>query len=96
MNAILPGWIDTDLTRGARAELPGLNEGVLARTPAGRWGTPADCAGVVVFLASGASAFGPPPGGDSEDCCKGVGELGWRPPRRTAASVSTSRHFARR
>jgi 2-dehydro-3-deoxy-D-gluconate 5-dehydrogenase len=57
VNAILPGWIDTDLTRGARAELPGLNEGVLARTPAGRWGTPADCAGVVVFLASGASAF---------------------------------------
>ena len=57
VNAVLPGWIGSDLTRGARAELPGLNEGVLARTPAGRWGTPADCAGVVVFLASGASAL---------------------------------------
>jgi NAD(P)-dependent dehydrogenase (short-subunit alcohol dehydrogenase family) len=40
VNAVLPGWIDTDLTRGARAELSGLHEGVLARTPAGRWGTP--------------------------------------------------------
>jgi len=56
-NAVLPGWIDTDLTRGAREQVPGLNERVLARTPAGRWGHPADLAGVAVFLASAASDF---------------------------------------
>ncbi|AMO25629.1 glucose 1-dehydrogenase [Ramlibacter solisilvae] len=56
-NAVLPGWIDTDLTRGAREQVPGLNERVLARTPAGRWGTPADLAGIAVFLASSASNF---------------------------------------
>lgn len=57
VNAVLPGWIDTDLTRGARAELPGLHEAVLARTPAGRWGVPDDLAGIAVFLASPASDF---------------------------------------
>ena len=56
-NAILPGWIDTNLTKGAREQVPGLNERVLARTPAGRWGTPADFAGPAVFLASSASDF---------------------------------------
>jgi len=56
-NAVLPGWIDTELTRGAREQVPGLNERVLARTPAGRWGAPADLAGIAVFLASGASDF---------------------------------------
>ena len=54
---MLPGWIDTDLTRGAREQVPGLNERVLARTPAGRWGVPADLAGIAVFLASSASDF---------------------------------------
>jgi len=57
VNAILPGWIDTDLTRQARKDVPGLNERVLARTPAGRWGVPDDLAGVAVFLASPASDF---------------------------------------
>ena len=56
-NAVLPGWIDTDLTRGARQQVAGLNERVLARAPAGRWGVPADLAGIAVFLASGASDF---------------------------------------
>ncbi len=56
-NAILPGWIDTDLTRGAREQVAGLNERVLARTPSGRWGTPADFAGAAIFLASPASDF---------------------------------------
>lgn len=37
-NAILPGWIDTALTRTAREQVPGLNENVLNRTPAKRWG----------------------------------------------------------
>ena len=40
VNAVLPGWVDTDLTRGARQQVPGLHEKVLARTPAQRWGTP--------------------------------------------------------
>lgn len=56
-NAVLPGWIDTDLTRGAREQVAGLNERVLARTPAGRWGAPGDLAGIAVFLASAASDF---------------------------------------
>src|SRR5215468_7830991 len=56
-NAVLPGWIDTDLTRDARREVAGLNEQVLARTPAGRWGDPKDFAGIAVFLASAASDF---------------------------------------
>jgi 2-deoxy-D-gluconate 3-dehydrogenase len=57
VNAILPGFIDTDLTKRTRVELPGLNERVLARTPAGRWGEPSDFAGVAVFLASRASDY---------------------------------------
>jgi len=57
VNAVLPGWIDTDLTRGARREVAGLHERVLGRTPAGRWGDPKDFAGIAVFLASDASDF---------------------------------------
>jgi 2-deoxy-D-gluconate 3-dehydrogenase len=57
VNAVLPGWIDTALTRRAREEVAGLHERVLARTPAGRWGEPVDLAGIAVFLASGASDF---------------------------------------
>ena len=51
VNAVLPGWIDTDLTRQTRREIPGLHDRVLARTPAGRWGRPDDFAGIAVFLA---------------------------------------------
>ncbi|HET7501307.1 MAG TPA: glucose 1-dehydrogenase [Kofleriaceae bacterium] len=57
VNAVLPGWIDTDLTRTARAQVDGLHDRVVTRTPAGRWGVPADLAGVAVFLASAASDF---------------------------------------
>ncbi len=57
VNAVLPGWIDTDLTRRARQEVPGLSENILRRTPSGRWGTMEDMAGVAVFLASAASDF---------------------------------------
>ncbi len=57
VNAVLPGWIDTELTRDARAQVAGLNERVLNRTPAGRWGVPADLAGIAVFLAAPASDF---------------------------------------
>lgn len=57
VNAVLPGWIQTELTDGARAQVAGLNERVIARTAAGRWGQPQDLAGVAVFLASAASDF---------------------------------------
>jgi len=57
VNAILPGWIDTALTRTAREQLPGLNERVLARSPSGRWGVPSDFEGIALFLASEASNF---------------------------------------
>jgi 2-deoxy-D-gluconate 3-dehydrogenase len=57
VNAILPGWLHTDLTNSAIQDLPGLYERVLARTPQGRWGKPEDLAGVAVFLASRASDF---------------------------------------
>jgi 2-dehydro-3-deoxy-D-gluconate 5-dehydrogenase len=56
-NAVLPGWIDTALTRRAREVVAGLHDNVLRRTPAGRWGTPDDMSGVAVFLASPASDF---------------------------------------
>ncbi len=57
LNAVLPGWIDTDLTRAARKQIDGLHDRVLARTPAQRWGDPDDFAGIAVFLASRASDF---------------------------------------
>ena len=57
VNAVLPGWIDTTLTREARQQVEGLHDRVQARTPAGRWGVPGDLAGIGVFLASSASDF---------------------------------------
>ena len=57
VNAVLPGWVNTDLTRKARVEVDGLHERVLERTPARRWGEAADFAGVAIFLASAASNF---------------------------------------
>ena len=57
VNAILPGWIDTDLTRRARVQVAGLHDSVLRRTPAGRWGTIDDFRGIAVFLAGRASDF---------------------------------------
>src|SRR5438046_4764022 len=57
VNAVLPGWIDTALTRQARNDVPGLHKRVLARTLAGRWGAPEDLAGVAVFLSGSSSDF---------------------------------------
>jgi 2-deoxy-D-gluconate 3-dehydrogenase len=57
VNAVLPGWVNTDLTRKARVEVEGLHERVLERTPARRWGEAADFAGIAIFLASAASDF---------------------------------------
>ena len=57
VNAILPGWIDTDLTRRGRVEIQGLNEQVLTRTPMGRWGNPEDLQGTAIYLSTAASDF---------------------------------------
>jgi 2-deoxy-D-gluconate 3-dehydrogenase len=57
VNAVLPGWIDTELTRNARREVQGLHDRVLARTPADRWGEPDDLSGIAVFLGGPASDF---------------------------------------
>ncbi len=55
VNAIAPGWIETDMTAPVRS-MP-LNGEILARTPAGRWGQPEEVAGTAVYLASRASDF---------------------------------------
>ncbi|MEK7216887.1 MAG: SDR family oxidoreductase, partial [Chloroflexota bacterium] len=57
VNAVLPGWIDTDLTAATRREIEGFHQRIVGRTPAGRWGVGSDLAGVAVFLASNASDF---------------------------------------
>jgi 2-deoxy-D-gluconate 3-dehydrogenase len=55
VNAIAPGWIETELTAPMRT-MP-INDEILGRTPAGRWGQPEEIAGAGVFLASRASDF---------------------------------------
>ena len=57
VNTVLPGWIDTELTRGARRDVEGLHDRIEARTPAGRWGRPDEFAGIAVFLAGTGSDF---------------------------------------
>jgi 2-deoxy-D-gluconate 3-dehydrogenase len=56
VNAIAPGYMATDNTALLRAD-EGRNRDILARIPAGRWGTPDDLAGAAVFLASAASDY---------------------------------------
>ena len=55
-NAILPGWIATDMTAGAQSS-PAFAEKVIPRVPIRRWGAPADFGGVAVYLASDASRY---------------------------------------
>ena len=57
VNAILPGWFETDMTDQAKVEVPGLAERVTARIPAGRWAQPADMAGTAIWLASRANDY---------------------------------------
>ncbi len=57
VNGIGPGYIATPLTAPLREEGNPFNSFILSRTPAGRWGTPEDLEGPVVFLASAASDF---------------------------------------
>ena len=56
VNAIAPGWIETELTRGAREDAA-RSAAIVERTPMGRWGQPEDVGGAVVFLASDAAKF---------------------------------------
>jgi len=56
VNSILPGWIETEMTVQTRG-IPGVNEQIAARTPAGRWGKPEDLVGATVFLSSSASDY---------------------------------------
>ena len=56
VNAIAPGYISTDNTEALRND-PERSASILARIPAGRWGTSNDLKGAVVFLASEASAY---------------------------------------
>jgi 2-deoxy-D-gluconate 3-dehydrogenase len=57
VNAILPGWFDTELTEKAREQIPGLHERVLSRIALGRWAKPVDMAGTAVWLASAGSDY---------------------------------------
>ncbi len=58
VNAIAPGWVETDMTAPVRTEdLKAMGDEILSRTPAGRWGQPEEMAGPAIFLASQASDF---------------------------------------
>ncbi|MBC3541180.1 gluconate 5-dehydrogenase [Rufibacter sediminis] len=57
VNGIGPGYFATDQTAPIRVDGHPFNEFILHRTPAGRWGDPADLAGATIFLASKASDF---------------------------------------
>jgi len=58
VNALAPGWIETDMTAPVRSEeMRAMNDEIVGRTPAGRWGLPEELAGPAVFLASTASDF---------------------------------------
>lgn len=56
VNAIAPGYIETDNTEALRND-PGRFRAILERIPAGRWGEPADLGGATVFLASSLSDY---------------------------------------
>ena len=56
VNALVPGWVDTELT-GAMLASEAFTRKVLPRVPARRWGTPEDIGGAAVYLASSASAY---------------------------------------
>ena len=51
VNAIAPGWIETNLTTGVQAA-PELSDPIVARTPMDRWGKPEEMAGTALYLAS--------------------------------------------
>lgn len=56
VNAVAPGWFETDMTAGTRAD-PARHATALARVPMGRFGDPAELAGPVAFLASPMASY---------------------------------------
>lgn len=56
VNAVAPGWVITDLSRGAR-ENPERNAMIMSRTPIGRWAEPAEIADPILFLCSDAARY---------------------------------------
>ena len=57
VNAVLPGWFVTDLTRGIPDADPNRYDNINRRIPTGRWGEPSELGGAAVFLASAASDY---------------------------------------
>ena len=57
MNCIAPGYFKTPLAQGLIDKFPGVEEYIVNRTPAGRWGQPADLRGTAIFLSTSASDF---------------------------------------
>jgi NAD(P)-dependent dehydrogenase (short-subunit alcohol dehydrogenase family) len=57
VNALAPGWVETDMNEPARQMMPEFNRRVLDSIPLGRWGTPEDVAGAATFLCSPAASF---------------------------------------
>lgn len=58
VNAMAPGWFITDMTAAVRSpEMQEMNDEIIMRTPAGRWGEPEELVGTAIFLASQASGF---------------------------------------
>jgi 2-dehydro-3-deoxy-D-gluconate 5-dehydrogenase len=58
VNAIAPGWVETEMTAVVRTpDFRTMNDEIIARTPAGRWGRPEEMAGTAIFLASSAADF---------------------------------------
>lgn len=56
VNAVAPGWIETEMTEALRAD-PARNDPIMARTPAGRWGKPAEIGALVAWLLSDQASF---------------------------------------
>ncbi len=56
VNAVAPGWVVTELSRGAR-ENPERNAMIMSRTPIGRWAEPAEIADPILFLCSDAARY---------------------------------------
>ncbi len=57
VNAILPGWLVTDMIADTKDKAPGFSDAIISRTPARRWGEPADMEGIAIFLCAKAADF---------------------------------------
>ena len=57
VNAVAPGWVETELNAEARANVPEFNRAVVESIPLGRWGQPEEVAAAALFLCSPAASF---------------------------------------